>query len=112
MAIFRSFPAAVPRSGHGSAGVGNQIPKTLLDPVITKLAALLPTAANYGDRYNWSYSEPALNHEMLGKVTHQFNTANQAEVSYLRTWGNVTYPGTDSSGNNAPAFGPEYLSDP
>ena len=52
---------------------GNIIPQRLLDPVAQNLMSLIPTVPNYGDRYIWSFTDPTINRELLGKLDHNFN---------------------------------------
>jgi hypothetical protein len=85
---------------------GNIIPKRLLDPVAQNLMQLIPTVPNYGDRFVWSFSDPTLNHEVLGKLDHTFNAAHSLQVSYFHTWGAQNQSNT-SAGGNVPAFGPQ-----
>ena len=85
---------------------GNQIPPSLLDPVAAKLAALLPTVANLGDRFVWAYADPLRSNEMLAKIDHWFNSKHQIQASIFHTWGKQQYAAT-AGGGNAPAFGPQ-----
>ena len=83
----------------------------LLDPVGLKVAQLLPTVSNYGDKFIWAYADPQTNNELLTKIDHHFNSAHGVSVSFLRTWGNVTWPAMDFQISNVPNWGPEKDTD-
>jgi outer membrane receptor protein involved in Fe transport len=85
---------------------GNIIPQRLLDPVARNLMSLIPTVPNYGDRYIWSFTDPTINRELLGKLDHTFNNAHSLQVSYFGTWGHQNISNTAANGN-VPAFGPQ-----
>jgi hypothetical protein len=85
---------------------GNIIPARLLDPVAQNLMKIIPTVANYGDRYIWSFTDPTQNHELLAKGDHNFNSAHSLQASYFTTWGHFDQAATNATGN-APAFGPQ-----
>jgi hypothetical protein len=85
---------------------GNIVPQRLLDPVAQNLMKLIPTVANYGDRYIWSFRDPTQNHELLAKGDHNFNGAHSIQVSYFHTWGHFDQANTNANGN-IPAFGPQ-----
>jgi hypothetical protein len=82
---------------------GNQIPSRLLDPVVGKLVALLPTVANLGERFVWAYADPLRNHELLAKIDHSFSSAHQIQASFFRTWGEQQLSAT-AAGGNVPGF--------
>jgi hypothetical protein len=86
--------------------VGNRIPQNLLDPVARNLMSLIPTVPNYGDRYVWSFNDPTVNREFLGKLDHTFNNAHSIQISYFGTWGHQNISNTAANGN-VPAFGPQ-----
>jgi outer membrane receptor protein involved in Fe transport len=85
---------------------GNIIPQRLLDPVAQNLMKLIPTVANYGDRFVWSFTDPTQNHELLTKVDHNFSQAHSLQLSYFHTWGHFDQSPTNATGN-VPAFGPQ-----
>ena len=85
---------------------GNIVPQRLLDPVAQNLMKMIPTVANYGDRFIWSYTDPTQNHELLAKGDHNFNAAHSLQVSYFHTWGHFDQANTNANGNIA-AFGPQ-----
>ncbi len=79
----------------------------LIDPAALAYAKLLPTVAQFGDRFIWDFERPMSNHEALAKVDHQINSANSLAFSYFRTWGNAEYPDQDGAINHVPAAGPQ-----
>jgi hypothetical protein len=85
---------------------GNIIPSRLLDPVAQNLMKIIPTVANYGDRYIWSFTDPTQNHELLTKSDHNFNSAHSLQLSYFTTWGHFDQAATNATGN-VPASGPQ-----
>ena len=89
----------------GQPLAGNIIPQRLLDPVAANLLKLVPTVANYGDRYVWSFNNPIQNQEVLGKLDHNFKAQSLA-VSYFHTFGDQSQAATAATGN-VPAWGPQ-----
>jgi len=103
---FSQFPRQLYNPDTHQPIPGNIIPRSLLDPVAQNLLKLIPTVANYGDRYIWSYLDPTQNHEVLGKLDHNFSSKNILQVSYFHTWGYQNSSNT-SAGGNVPAWGPQ-----
>ncbi|HWR52383.1 MAG TPA: carboxypeptidase regulatory-like domain-containing protein [Bryobacteraceae bacterium] len=103
---FSQFTRPLYDPDTGAPIPGNIIPQRLLDPVAKNLMSLIPTVANYGDRYVWSFTDPTRNNELLGKIDHTFNDAHSLQFSYFRTWGHFDQSAT-AAGANVAAFGPQ-----
>ena len=104
---FSQFDKQLYDPDTGQPLAGNQIPTRLIDPVTKKLAAeLIPTVANFGDRYVWAYTDPYRNHELLAKIDHTFNSAHSLQFSYFRVWGKQTQP-ENGKAANMPGWGPQ-----
>lgn len=86
---------------------GNRIPANLLDPVAANMAKLLPTVAEFRDRFVWDFTRPIENQEALAKVDHNFTDNNSTHVTFMRTWGNAQYPDLDGGYGNLPNWGPQ-----
>lgn len=85
---------------------GNIIPARLMNPVARNISQLIPTVANYDDRYVWSFVSPVLNNEILGKVDYNLTNNQSLMVSYFHTFGDQTL--ADSGGNTTLAnWGPQ-----
>ncbi len=104
---FSQFTRQLYNPDTGVPLANNQIPSALLDPVAGRLAALLPTVGNLGDRLIYDFINPTNNQEALGKVDHNFSENHQLSVSYMRTWGIAD---TFTDGNNQiPTWAPMSL---
>jgi outer membrane receptor protein involved in Fe transport len=103
---FSQFTRPLYDPDTGAPIPGNIIPQRLLDPVAKNLMSIIPTVANYGDRYVWSFTNPTRNNELLAKIDHTFNEAHSLQFSYFRTWGHFDQAPT-AAGANVPAFGPQ-----
>jgi len=105
---FSQFPQQLYDPDTHQALPGNIIPARLLDPVAQNLLKLIPTVANYNDRYVWSFTDPQINNEVLGKLDHRFSPAHSIQVSYFRTFGSMNVSNTNANGN-IPAWGPQIV---
>jgi hypothetical protein len=83
----------------------NQIPTRLIDPVASRISALFPRVANFGDRFVWQFQDTTRNDEWLGKVDHTFSEKHSISASYYTVWGSNVQPGAAAS----PDFGPVQL---
>ena len=84
----------------------NIIPARLLDPVAANLLKEIPTVANFGDPYVWSYQSPADNSQLLSKLDHSLTAKQTVQATYFHTWGGIFLPQTGSNGN-VPSWGPQ-----
>ena len=103
---FSQFDRPLYDPDTGAPFPGNIVPQSRLDPVAKNLMGLIPTVANYGDRYVWSFTNPTRNNELLAKIDHNFNDSNSLQFSYFRTWGHFDQAAT-AANSNVPAFGPQ-----
>ncbi len=85
---------------------GNRIPANMLEPVSRNLLQLIPTVANFDDRYVWSFVNPVRNNEFLAKTDYNLNSNHALMVSYFRTFGDQKLANTAAT-SNIPAFGPQ-----
>lgn len=107
---FSAVPVQLMDPTTGLLLPNNQIPAGLLDPVALRLAEMIPTVANYGDRYFWAFERPSRNNEGLLKIDHQLWGRQRLQLSYFTTWGKETIPdlaGRPFAINNIPAWGPQ-----
>lgn len=104
---FSQFTRQLFNPDTGVPLANNRIPTALLDPVAARLAALLPTVSNLGDRLLYDFTNTVDNQEVLGKVDHNFSEKHQLSASYMRTWG---IGDTFTDGNNQiPTWAPMSL---
>jgi hypothetical protein len=103
---FSQFPQQIYNPDTGAPLPGNQIPASLMDPVARNLSALIPTVANFDDRYVWEFVNPVRNNEILAKGDYNLNSRHTLMGSYFRTFGDQTL--ANSGGNSSvAAFGPQ-----
>ncbi|MBL8232566.1 MAG: TonB-dependent receptor [Bryobacterales bacterium] len=106
---FSQFSRPLYDPDTGAPIPGNRIPARLLDPVAARLAELIPTVSNLGDRFIWNYASPLRSNETLLKIDHYFTDRHQVQGSWLHTWGETTLPAPTAQAN-VPGFGPQVNS--
>jgi len=85
---------------------GNRIPASRLSPVALNLMKIIPTVANFDDRYVWNFVSPVRNNEILAKTDYNINSSHMLAVSYFRTLGDQQIANTAGNGN-IPSWGPQ-----
>jgi hypothetical protein len=81
----------------GAMLTGNIIPSSLIDPVGQAFIKEVPTVNAWGDNYTWTYQQPVVNQEWLGKLEHHWSDKNLTTFSLLRTIGQGTFPATNAA---------------